>query len=67
MYYDIGAYDMKYDGFKEMCRVAWSEKPNNLCIGMSEKKNDCKYRILNENKNTFIIYVDCISETEPFH
>ena len=23
MYYDIGAYDMKYDEFKEMCHKAW--------------------------------------------
>ena len=26
MYYDIGAYDMKYDEFKEMCRKAWDER-----------------------------------------
>ena len=26
MYQDIGAFDRKYDEFKEMCRVAWSEK-----------------------------------------
>ena len=25
MYHDIGAFDMIYDEFKEMCRVAWSE------------------------------------------
>ena len=28
MYHDIGAFDMIYDEFKEMCRVAWSEKFN---------------------------------------
>ena len=28
MYYDFGAFDMIYDEFKEMCRVAWSEKFN---------------------------------------
>ena len=38
MYYDIGAYDMIYDEFKEMCRVAWSEKFNYICIDMSKKK-----------------------------
>ena len=26
MYYDIGAYDMNYDEFKEMCHKAWDEK-----------------------------------------
>ena len=26
MYNDIGAYDMKYDEFKEMCYKAWTEK-----------------------------------------
>ena len=26
MYYDIGAYDMKYDEFKQMCHKAWSER-----------------------------------------
>ena len=26
MYFDIGAYDMKYDEFKEMCHKAWDEK-----------------------------------------
>ena len=30
MYHDIGAFDMIYDEFKEMCRVAWSEKFNYL-------------------------------------
>ena len=34
MYYDIGAYDMKYDEFKEMCHKAWSERSNYLSIDM---------------------------------
>ena len=38
MYYDIGAYDMKYDEFKEMCHEAWDEKYNYLCIDMTKKK-----------------------------
>ena len=63
MYYDIGAFDMIYDEFKEMCRVAWSEKFNYLCIDMTKNKNDGKYRIFNESKTT---YIDCIPETEPF-
>ena len=63
MYYDIGAYDMKYDEFKEMCRVAWSEKFNYLCIDMTKNKNDSKYRIFNESKTT---YIECICEAEAF-
>ena len=38
MYHDNGAFDMIYDEFKEMCRVAWSEKFNYLCIDMTKKK-----------------------------
>ena len=38
MYYDIGAYDMKYDEFKEMCHKAWSERFNYLCIDMPANK-----------------------------
>ena len=62
MYYDIGAYDMKYDEFKQMCHKAWDERFNYLYIDMT-KKNDGKYRIFNESKTT---YFDCIPETESF-
>ena len=63
MYYDIGAYDMKYDEFKEMCYKAWDERFNYLCIDMTKNKNQGKYRIFNESKT---IYIDCICETNPF-
>ena len=63
MYHDIGAFDMVYDEFKEMCRVAWSENFNYLCIDMTENKNEGKYLIFNESKNT---YIECNCETEPF-
>ena len=62
-YHDIGAFDMIYDEFKEMCRVAWGEKINYLCIDMTKNKNEGKYRIFNESKNT---YIECIPESEPF-
>ena len=62
-YYDIGAYDMKYDEFKEMCHKAWDEKYNYLYIDMTKNKNEGKYRIFNESKT---IYIDCIPETNPF-
>ena len=54
MYYDIGAYDMKYDEFKEMCHKAWDERFNYLCIDMTKNKNDGKYRIFNEWKTIYI-------------
>ena len=63
MYYDIGAYDMNYDEFKQMCHKAWNEGYNYLCIDMAKNKNEGKYRIFNESKTT---YIDCIPESEPF-
>ena len=63
MYYDIGAYDMKYDEFKEMCDKAWSERFNYLCIDVTKNRDNGKYRIFNEGKTT---YIDCIPETNPF-
>ena len=63
MYYDIGAYDMKYDEFKEMFHKAWDEKINYLCIDMSKNKNEGRYRIFNESNTT---YIECICETESF-
>ena len=63
MYYDIVAYDMKYDELKEMCHKAWDEKYKYLCIDMAKNKNEGKYCIFNESKTT---YIECICETEPF-
>ena len=63
IYYDIGAYDMKYDELKEMCHKAWSERFIYRCIDMAKNKNEGKYRIFNESKNTF---TDCICKTEAF-
>ena len=63
MYYDIGAYDMKYDEYKEMCHEAWDEKYNYLCIDMTKNKNEGKYCIFNESKTT---YIECICETNTF-
>ena len=63
MYHDIGAFDMILDECNEMCRVAWSEEFNYLCIDMTKNKNEGKYRIFNESKNT---YIECVCETEAF-
>ena len=63
MYYDIGAFDMIYDEFNEMCQVAWSEKFNYSCIDMTKIKKEGEYLIFNESINT---YIECILESEPF-
>ena len=62
LYQNVGAHDMLYSEFKEMCRKEWSKKFNYLCIDLT-KKTDGKYRIFNERKN---IYNECIREIESF-
>ena len=52
MYYDIGAYDMIHDDFKDMRHKAWDERFKYLCIDMTKNKNEGKYRIFNESKPT---------------
>ena len=64
IYYDIGAYGMKYDKFKEMCHKVWSEEFNYFCIGMTKNKNEGKYRIFDESKTT---YIECIPKSEHFN
>ena len=63
MYYDFGAYVIKYDEFKKMCYQAWSERFNYLCFDMTKNKTEGKYRIFNERKNTCI---ECTPESEAF-
>ena len=63
MYKDIGGYVMEYDEFKEMCRIAWSEKIYYLCIDTTKNKNHGKYRTFSENKNT---YIECIPKVKLF-
>ena len=42
MYYDIGAYDMNYDEFKQICHKAWDEKFIYILIDITKNKNDGK-------------------------
>ena len=63
MYYDIGAYDMNFDEFNDLCHKARDERYNYLCIDMTKNRDNGKYRIFNESRTT---YIDNIPETEPF-
>ena len=54
---------MKYDEFKEMCSIAWSQNLNYLCLDMTKNKNEGKYPFSNESKNTNI---GCFCEIEAF-
>ena len=54
---------MLYSEFRELCKQAWSEKFNYLCIDLTKNKNEGKYHISNENIGT---YIECIPESEPF-
>ena len=44
-----------------MCRKAWSERFNYICTDMTKNRNDSRYRIYTESKNT---NVECIPESE---
>ena len=57
MFYDIGAYGKIYDEFKEMCRVAWSEKFNYLCIDMRKKIKMKVYIIFSTKVKPHILIV----------
>ena len=63
IYRDVGGYDMSYDEFKELCRKSWEEDYNYLCIDRSKKKDQGRYCICNERKNT---YIECTPETKHF-
>ena len=62
-YKDIGGYDKKSFEFREMQGKAWSETFTCLCTDMTKNKNEGKYRILKENKNT---YKECTFHGEAF-
>ena len=63
IYRDIPGYGMSYDEFKQLCRKSWEEDYNYLCIDRSKKKDQGRYCICNETKNT---YIQCVPETDPF-
>ena len=58
---DVAGYDMSYDEFRELCKKSWEEDYNYLCIDRSKKKEQERYCICNESKNT---YIECTPETK---
>ena len=60
---DIGGYDMSFGEFKELCRKSSKEDYNYLCIDRSKKKDQGRYWICKESKNTYIV---CTPETKHF-
>ena len=56
-------YDMTYDETKQLCRKSLEEEYNYLCIVRSKKRDQGRYCICNQSKNT---YNDCNPETKHF-
>ena len=63
IYRDVAGSDMNYDEFKDLCRKSWEEDYNYLCIDRSKKRDQGRYCICNESKNT---YLEATPQTKPF-
>ena len=63
IYRDVAGYDMNYEELKEICRKSWEEDYNYLCIDRSKKRDQGRYCICNESKNT---YLEATPQTKPF-
>ena len=54
---------MSYDQLKELCRKSWEEDYRYFCFDRSKKRDQERYCLCNESKNT---YFECIPETKVF-
>ena len=54
---------MSYGEFKQLCKRLWEGDYNFLCIDRCRKKDQGRYCICNESKNT---YLECTPETKHF-
>ena len=63
IYRDASGYDMSYDEFKELCRKSWDEEYKCFCNDRCKKRDEGRYCIYNESKNSYIEYTP---ETKPF-
>ena len=51
---DVGGYDMNYAEYKDICRKSWEEDCNYLYFDRSKKRDQGRYCICKESKNTNI-------------
>ena len=63
IYRVVADYELSYDELKELCRKSGEEYNIYLSIDGSKKREQGKYCICNESKNT---YIECTPETKPF-
>ena len=63
IYRDVASYDMNYDEFKELCRKSWDEDIGYLCTDRSKKRDQGRYCICNESKQT---YIEAKPQTKAF-
>ena len=63
IYRDVGGYDMSYDEFKQICEKSWEKDYYYLSIERSKEKEQGRYCICNESKNT---YIESTPETKTF-
>ena len=53
---------MSYDDFKDLCRKCWEEDYKYLCFDRSKKRDQGRYCLYIESKNT---YTENIPDTKP--
>ena len=63
IYRDVAGYDMTYDEFQELCRKSWDEDYNYLYIDRFKKRDQGKFCICIESKQT---YIEATPQTKPF-
>ena len=54
---------MRYDEYIELNRKTLEDECSYFCIDRSKKRDQRRYFICNEDKNT---YLECTPETKPF-
>ena len=54
---------MSYDEFKGLRRKSWEQDDKYLCIDRSKKRDQGRYCLCNESRNT---YTECTPERKPF-
>ena len=63
IYRDVGGYDLIYDEFKQFCRKSWDEVYNYPRFDRSKNRDQGRYCICSESKNT---YMECTPQKKTF-